>query len=332
MNHSDNHSPPPWTIGLGFALLYVSWGTTYLPIRIGVYDEGIPPLLFGGTRVFLAGVCLLVFQAFSGGSLRISWRDLCICFGVCWLLFVGGNGLMNTAGQTVESGLCAVLAATTPLWLGVLAMLWPKGERLNARGWLGLWIGLGGVLILLGPQLSSPAALFRDYGPMLVLASAIAWALGSLVLRQVRLQTPHLTAAGYQLLLGGAILTCLALALGEHQRLPDRITPRAAFAFFYLLIFGSLVGYVAFNWLMGHVSAARVGTYAYVNPVIAVVVGWQAGESITVALVAGISVILFGVFLVRGGELPAQIAPVAEPAPVVLAKDDEPAAQSSEVS
>ncbi|MCI0378353.1 MAG: EamA family transporter [Gemmataceae bacterium] len=332
MNHPANQSPPAWAIALGFALLYVSWGTTYLPIRIGVHDEAIPPLLFGGTRVLLGGVCLLAFQALCGRSLRISRRDLAVCFGVCWLLFVGGNGLMNTAGQTVESGLCAVLAATTPLWLGLLAMLWPNGERLNLRGWLGLLVGLGGVLILLGPQLSSPAALFRDYGTLLVLASSIAWALGSLVLRHVRLQTPHLTAAGYQLLLGGAILTCLGLALGEHHRLPDRITPGAAFAFFYLLIFGSLVGYVAFNWLMGHVSAAKVGTYAYVNPVIAVVVGWLAGESITGALVAGIGVILFGVFLVRGGEHPAQIAAVAEPAPVVLAKSDVPATQSSEAS
>jgi drug/metabolite transporter (DMT)-like permease len=145
-----------------------------------------------------------------------------------------------------------------------------------------------------------------DFGPILVLGSAASWALGSLVLRHQKRAGAHLTVAAFQMVIGGGTLALIGLVLGEADRLPTHITTGAAGAFLYLLIVGSLVGFVAFNWLLAHVSAAKVGTYAYVNPLIAVVIGWIAGEELTVWLVGGILIILTGVALVRSGEYRAQ--------------------------
>jgi drug/metabolite transporter (DMT)-like permease len=291
---------------LAFTVVYISWGTTYLAIRTGVHDEQLPPALFGGVRVCLAGLLLLAYLAARGQSVRLAPRDLrLVALGGC-ILFVGGNGMITWAEMTVPSGVAAVLAATTPLWIGLFGMLWPGGERLSGRGWLGLLVGLGGVLWLLSPRLADPADFVRDFGPLLVLGSACCWAFGSVLMRHVRLTGSHLAAAAYQMAIGGACLALVGLACGEAQRLPETITPGAAGSFFYLLVVGSLLGFVAYNWLLGHVAAAQVGTYAYVNPAVAILIAWVAGEEMTPWLLGGIAIILAGVALVRGrGAAPA---------------------------
>jgi drug/metabolite transporter (DMT)-like permease len=297
--------PATWAIVLAFALVYVCWGTTYLAIKRGVKDEHLPPALFGGVRVGLAGLLLLGYLAARGQSLRLTRRDLAVVSVTGCILFVGGNGLITLAEKTVPSGVAAVLAATTPLWIGLLAMCWPGGERLSGRGWVGLLVGLGGVLLLLGPKLGDPADFVRDFGPLLVLGSAVSWGLGSLVMRHHRLEGSHLVGAAYQMALGGGCLALIGLAVGEASHLPAQLTPGALGAFLYLLVFGSLVGFVAYNWLLGHVSATQVSTYAYVNPAVAVLVGWADGEEMTVWLAGGIAVILVGVALVRAGGMRA---------------------------
>jgi drug/metabolite transporter (DMT)-like permease len=299
-DHSPSHRPAAWALLLAFLLVYLSWGTTYLAIKRGVKDEQLPPALFGGVRVCLAGALLLGYVALRGGRLRLDRRDLAGVVVGGLLLFVGGNGLITLAEKTVPSGVAAVLAATTPLWIALLEMLWPRGERLSGRGWLGLGIGLGGVLVLLAPKLNEPGDFLSDAGPFLVLGSAASWALGALVLRHWRVRASHLAGAGYQMFLGGGSLALLGLVLGETNALPATITAGAAASFVYLLIVGSLVGFVAFNWLLGHVSAARAGTYAYVNPVVAVLVGCLLdGEELTGWILGGITIILAGVALVR---------------------------------
>jgi drug/metabolite transporter (DMT)-like permease len=307
-NVNRRSRPAVWQLAVAFALVYFCWGTTYLGIKKGVKDEGLPPALFGGTRLALAGVLLLGYAAATGRPLRLPGRDA-LGVVVSGLLFcVGGNGLVNVAEKTVPSGVAAVLAATTPLWMALIDCAWPGGERLRAGGWLGLVLGLGGVALLLAPQLSAnPGELLTsDVGPLLVLGSAASWALGSLLVRHRRLRMDHLTAAGYQMFLGGVCLALLGLAAGEAGQLPDRVTPGAVGAFVYLLVVGSLLGFVAFNWLMGHVRAAQVGTYAYVNPVIAVFAGWLlGGEELTGWTAAGVTVILAGVALVRSGAVGA---------------------------
>jgi drug/metabolite transporter (DMT)-like permease len=309
MTPTPSSPPPTWAVVLAFALIYISWGTTYKPIQWGVRDEHLPPALFGGTRVALAGLILLSFQALRGQSLRLARGELLGVIAVSWMLFVGGNGLINLAEKWVDSGVAAVLVATTPLWLGLFAMFWPHEERLTLRGWTGLIVGIGGIVILLAPKLNDPTAFIQDLTPLLVLGSAGFWALGSLLLRHLRTRTDHLTRAAYQMIIGGSSLTLLGLSLGE--RFPEHFTPKAIGAFFYLLIVGSLIGFIAFNWLLGHVSATKVGTYAYVNPVIAVLIGRLTGEALTPWILAGITTILLGVFLVRTGERP----PTPEPDP-----------------
>jgi drug/metabolite transporter (DMT)-like permease len=299
----SSHRPATWAVILAFAVIYVSWGTTYLAIREGVHNQQLPPALFGGTRITLAGWILLFFVAVRGDSLRFSRHEFRWIVLGGLLLFVGGNGLITVAERTVESGIASVLAATTPLWLALLEMCWPRGERLALRGWLGLLLGLGGVLVLLAPKLHDATTLPSDPGPLLVLGSALVWSLGSLVARYHRPRCSHLVVAAYQMIIGGSTLALLGLLLGEGQQLTaDRFTSRAWFAFSYLLIVGSLLGFVAFNWLLGHVSATLVGTYAYVNPLIAIMVGWLlGGEDLTARIIGGMVIILSGVALVRMG-------------------------------
>jgi drug/metabolite transporter (DMT)-like permease len=308
---------PRWTIALAFALVYLAWGTTYFVIRIGVHDQHLPPALFGGVRVGLAGVVLLAFVRFRSGSLRLPGPELGTAVVAGLLLFVGGNGFMTTALDEVPSGVAAVLAATTPLWVCLLESLWPRGEKLAPRGWLGLAAGLGGVLLLYAPELQRTGRRFPTGGLLLILASALSWALGSLVLRYGPQTRSHLTSAAYQMALGGGGLALVGLALGEARRLtPDHLTTGTAATFGYLLVVGSLIGFVAFNYLLGHVSAALVGTYAYVNPLIAVLVGAVlGGEDLTAWTLGGMAVILAGVALVRAGRKGPAPAPDDPPEP-----------------
>lgn len=315
-------TPPTWALVASFATIYLGWGTTYLAIKIGVRDEALPAFLFAGTRTALAGLLVLGFQALRGQSLGIARGEVPRILAASALIFLCGSGMISFAEKTVDSGVAAVMVATTPLWLGLFSMFWPKGDRLTPRGWLGLAVGLAGIPILFSPKLHDPGAFVRDFGPALVLGSAASWALGALFLRRHDFRTPHLTAAGHQLLFGGGCLSLLGLITGETHQIPEYITPMAVGVYFYLLVFGSLLGFVAFNWLLRHVSANKVGTHAYVNPVIAVLAGWLAGEEMHAWIIAGIAVILFGVFLIRGGERPAEkIIPIeADAAPTPTAE------------
>jgi drug/metabolite transporter (DMT)-like permease len=302
--------PAPWKLLLALTLVYLSWGTTYLAIRAGV--QTLPPGLFGGVRVFLAGLVLLGFLALRGGMILPSWRELAWIWLVGSLMFVGGNGLMTLAltVPTMPSSLAAVLGATTPLWLALLETLWPKGERLVALGWAGLLLGLAGVVLIKANELQDPSGMLGDRGPLLVLGSAFVWSLGSVLQRHHRGRLPHLSNAALQMALGGGTMTVLALLLGEGAQLqPEHFTGQAVFAFCYLLVVGSLIGFVAFTWLLGHASAALAGTYAYINPLIAVLIGWlAAGETISGRMIGGMVIILFGVALVRAsGPCPPKV-------------------------
>jgi drug/metabolite transporter (DMT)-like permease len=301
MNAGPCQRPPTWSIVLAFALVYLSWGTTYLAIKEGV--RSLPPALFGGTRITLAGLLLLGYLACRGEPLRLPRREWLGAAGGGVLLFVCGNGLISVAQRTVDSGVASILVSTTPLWIALLEGFWPHGDRLTLRGWLGILAGLGGVVVLLAPRLKEPATLRGDAAPLLVLGSAFSWGLGSLLLRHRRPTGSHLTAAAWQMLLGGAALSLVGLALGEAGQLtPERFTPAAVYAFFHLLIVGSLIGFLSYSWLLQHVSAALAGTYAYVNPLVAILIGWLlGGEEITVWLLGGMVIILAGVFLVRSG-------------------------------
>jgi drug/metabolite transporter (DMT)-like permease len=293
-------APARWKIIFAFALVYISWGTTYLAIGKGV--EVFPPALFGGTRLATAGLILLAYIAASKRSLRMPWQHLVWTGLIGALLFVGGNGLLTVGEMFVPSGVASVLVAVTPLIIAGLEMCWPHGERLTLAGWVGVLAGLVGVTLLLVPGLRNPAELFQGGGPLLLLGSSFSWALGSFIVRHLRMPIDHLLAAGYQMAIGGTALVLIGVALGEYRSIHvASFNAQGVGAFFYLLIVGSLIGFVAYNWLLGHVSATGVGTYAYVNPVVAILAGWLLnGEEITIWIVGGMLVILAGVALVRG--------------------------------
>jgi drug/metabolite transporter (DMT)-like permease len=302
--------PAGWKIAAALAVIYLSWGTTYLAIHEGV--KTVPPFLFGGTRIGLAGALLLVGLAVCGQSVRISGRDLAWSWFVSLLLFLGGNGLINIAEQTVDSGLASVLVATTPLWMALLETLWPWGDRLTARGWLGVVAGLVGVAFLALPKIGhSGEAPHELWGYLIVLGSALTWAVGSFAQRYRRTRAPALVAAAYQMMLGGASMVLLGGLLRETGRVSfDSLTPGAVWAFCHLLIVGSLVGYVTYAWLLGHVSTTVAGTYAYVNPVVALLVGAAVGERVFQwPVVTGVVVILAGVALVRRGGVTQPLKP-----------------------
>lgn len=308
MKPPEPPAPQTWRVVLAFLTLYIVWGTTYLAIKIGVADEHLPPFLFGGSRIGAAGVLLLLFQLLRGQVPRVgagNWRGILYGAG---FLFVGGNGLISAALRHVHSGESAVLAATTTLWIAVFSMAFPGGDRLRPVGWLGLLVGLCGVAVLQAPVLAEQGFRFAtNVGPWLVLGSAGAWGVGSVLLRQTPPRVPRLTSAGWQMALGGSGMILVGLALGEQP--PERITAATAAVFVYLLVFGSLVAFVAFHWLLEHVPATKVGTYAYVNPLVAVLLGtWWRGEPFTPALVGGMVLILTAVGLVRVGERPRRAA------------------------
>jgi drug/metabolite transporter (DMT)-like permease len=293
---SSKPRPSSWSIALAFALVYISWGTTYLAIKEGV--KTLPPGLFGGVRVVLAGLILLIFLWFRRERLWLTGWDWMWAAVIGVLFFAVGSYCIAVGEKTVPSGTASVLVATVPLWLGLLEMLWPQGERLTLRGWSGLVLGLGGVILLYGA-----GAPLVDWGPLLVLASAFAWAFGSLILRHRRRGGAGMAEVAYQMIIGGCVLTLLGLCTGEASEVTaDSFTPVAIWAFFHLLIVGSLVGYLAYTWLLGHVSATLAGTYAYVNPLVAILMGWVlGGEELTLWIIGGMVVILAGVTLVRSG-------------------------------
>ena len=305
--HPRLETPSSFAVAMAFLCIYLSWGTTYYVTGYAMQKAEMPPALFGGVRLVIAGIILLLYQLARGASVRITLGDALRMLPISVCLFLMGNLLINLGQKKVSSGVAAVLIATTPLWIGLFGMIWPHGERLSLRGWVGLVLGFAGIVVTMWPKLQDGFDIREDYPSLLVLASAAAWAIGSLLSRHITLKLSHLTSAAYQMIMGGALQTFLGSVLGEWPEFFEKLSANSIAAFVYLLIVGSLIGFVAFNWLLGHISAAKVGTYAYVNPVIAILIGWVLGDTpVTALLFAGIAVILVGVYLVRGDHVPSK--------------------------
>lgn len=308
--HSVSSSHPrrsSWGVAVAFTLLYLAWGTTYYAIRVGVHEERMPPALFSGSRVCVAGLILLAYLRWRGQPTGLRGGEWISAALGAIFLFILGNGLVAVALDDLSSGVIAVIVATTPLWMALIEAVLPRGDRLSGTGWLGLLFGLGGVILLLFGQTDVQGAHVSLGGALLGLCSALCWAVGSLALRYRPRPASHLASAAYQMILGGAGLSLVGLVFGEGQRIPWPIPMAAIVSVLWLLVVGSLIGFVAFNWLLGQVSAARVGTYAYVNPLVAILVAWILGDGrLTAPILAAMVIILTGVALVRqaGGRKP----------------------------
>ena len=313
----DVRSDGPATLGvlLAFGAIYLIWGSTYLAIRWAI--ETIPPLLMGGVRFLVAGGLLFIWARVRGAALPTGpqWRAAGIAGG---LMLACGTGAVMYAEQWVPSGLAALLIASMPLWLVLLDWGLGTGGRPTLRTILGLGLGIGGVLVLLGsPGLGGSGA--RElFGALLILAGSVAWAAGSLYSRYAPAPPRPVLWVAMQMLAGGLILSVLAVLHGDLAVVEvGAISRRSWLALGYLVVFGALVAYSAYVWLIAVVSPARVGTYAFVNPVVAILLGaLLAGEPVTSRAMVAAGVILGGVVLITlERRRPFRIAPEPVVAP-----------------
>jgi drug/metabolite transporter (DMT)-like permease len=300
---SASQAPQRWKVILAFGLVYVFWGSTYLGIGIGV--EHIPPLLMAGTRFAVAGPLMMLFCALRGKRIRISWAEAARLFVLGALMLSVSNTILTWAEQWVPTGLASLIIAITPLWFLVLETWVFSGEhRATPRTLSGLGLGVGGIFVLLWPQLRHTGGLGQRelFGSVALIFGSLFWAFGSVLSKRWKLRLDPFSATSWEMTFAGATNVLLALALGEHHRAVWSF--RGAGAILYLVVFGSWVGFTAYIYILDHAPTPKVVTYAYVNPVIAVFLGWLVlHERITPYILAGTVVVICAVTLVTGAEL-----------------------------
>lgn len=291
--------PPRSAFVAAFGAVYLVWGSTYLAIRIAV--GSIPPFLLGGTRFVCAGLILGAFLALRGGfRLRPrQWRDNAAA-GV--LMLAGGNGLVCWSEQSLPSGVTTLILSLIPLFFALGEWTLPGGGRPAKATFAGIALGLGGLFLLVGPGGAAASDPRHCAG---VLAACLAWTAGSLYSRRSRDPADPLASAAAQMICGGGAMLLIALAAGESFR-PGTAAGSAAAAWLYLVLVGSLVGYSCYVWLLKHSTPARASTHAFVNPVVAVFLGWAVlDEPMTARTLSACAVIVAGVALITAGKAKA---------------------------
>jgi drug/metabolite transporter (DMT)-like permease len=304
-------APSSTLIILGFSAIYLIWGSTYLGIRIGI--ESFPPLLLAGVRHFLVGLVLYPILRWKTRvqPTRIQWRTAVVT-GVL-LLFIGNGGVCVAEG-TVPSGVAALLVATVSLWIVLIDWLRPGGARPLPRVVAGILMGLAGLVLLVGPAHLGGSGRIDPKGSGILVIASLAWAFGSLYSKHGSLPSSPFLGVAMQSLAGGIALCIASLLTGEASAFHlAAISLRSWLALGYLIVFGSGLGFTAYIYLLKNTAAARVGTYALVNPVVALFLGWLfVGESITLRTSIAAAVILTAVLLVI-------TAPHHDPEPVKIA-------------
>jgi len=284
-----------------FAAVYIFWGSTYLAVRYAI--ETLPPFLMAGSRFLIAGSILLVWARFSRDYEKpkfVHWRTSLI---VGTFLLLGGAGGVAFAEHYISSSLAALLVATEPFWIVLLSWLWLKNQRPNLKVVSGLAIGFLGVWLLISGQGASGAASsgsMQFFGAIVVIVSALSWATGSIYGLRAPVPKSSLLTAGMQMLAGGLVLLLVSGLAGEWRQFHiSEVSTNSWLGLVYLIVFGSLIGFTAYSWLLKNAPPAQVATYAYVNPVIAVFLGWLiAGESFTTQMLVGAAVIVGSVALI----------------------------------
>jgi len=275
--------------------VYLFWGSTYLGIRIAI--EHIPPALMCGSRFLIAGVLMLGYCAFTGHKIRYRARQLGQMAVVGILLLSGGNLTLSYAEEHVSSGLAALILASTPLWFLVLDTLLLGDHHIAPRALIGLGLGVVGIVVLLWPKLTG-TGIPQLWASLSLLFASFVWSLGSVLSK--RWQSPDVdpfSATGWQMTAAGLANLIIAMAVGDFSHVVW--TARGFAAVCYLVICGSLIGYTAYIWLLAHVPTSKVSTYAYVNPVVAVFLGWLVlHEPVDAYIVAGSVIVIASVMLV----------------------------------
>ena len=272
--HGD-HADPRWMTLLAFAVIYFVWGSTFLAIRIGVHE--VPPLLLAGMRFFLAGFVLCAWVIPRGHSLPTARQWLSILL-LATLIFVVDYGLLFWAEQRVPSGIAAVILATIPVFIAVAEITMLRTQRLTLRLAVALLIGVAGVGMLMSRSLHLGGAPISRIGALALLLASLSWSIATVLTRRLPLPESKVLSSGAQMLAGGLLLGVASAGFGEFHRFHPATVSRAAWlSLLYLIVFGSIIGFTAYVWLIHRESPTRVGTYAYVNPVVAGPLGFFFG-------------------------------------------------------
>lgn len=319
---NDANRPATWKVLLAFSIIYFVWGSTFLAIRVGVRE--VPPFLLAGMRFVLAGVVLYAWMR-TRGTASPTRREWTAASLLAVLIFVLDYGLLFWAERRVPSGIAAVMMATIPVFMVLAEILLLGTQRLTARLAFALALGIGGVAVLVSRSLSLGEVPIDAEGAIALVVAAISWSLGSALTRKLPLPASKPMSSAAQMLCGGVLLTLLAGGLGEFHGLHLETVSRGAWiALAYLVVAGSIVAFTAYVWLIHHESPTKVGTYAYVNPVVAVAVGYFfGGEAVGPRTLLGTLLVLVSVIVIT-------TASARKPAPVSveLAAGREPEASS----
>ena len=309
--------PSKSAIVAAFAAVYLVWGSTYLGILFAI--ESIPPLLMAGSRYLLAGLIMYAIARMQGAprSNWLHWRTAAI---VGAALLLGGNGGVTISEQYIPSGLAAVIVATVPIYMALLGWFAKTGPQPSATIWLGLAGGFGGVALLLAPNAAQAAAYpHARLGMLILLCSSFLWSAGSIYSRRAQNAPSPFLAAGQQMICGGGLMLIVGMLAGELPRFDwQRVTWLSIGAWIYLVLIGAIVGFTAYIWLLRHCDPAKVATYAYVNPIVAVILGAAfAGEKLTLRTIIAATLIIGSVALViTSGQRKTKPPPQLAAAPV----------------
>jgi drug/metabolite transporter (DMT)-like permease len=304
---------PAWKTLLAFAIIYFVWGSTFLAIRVGVRE--VPPFLLAGIRFLVAGIVLFGWTVARGERRpsRSEWASVSL---LAVLIFVIDYGLLFWAEQRVPSGIAAVMMATIPVFMALSEIIFLRTQRLTLRLGLALLIGLGGVAVLVIRSLDLGGAPIDRMGAVALLIASISWSVASAFARKLPLPSSKVMSSGAQMLAGGVFLSVTAAALGEFRNFhPSAVSRGAWLALLYLIVAGSIIAFTAYVWLIHHESPTKVGTYAYVNPVVAVLLGFfLGGEALGPRTILGTLFILISVVVITTTRTKkaAAVAPVED--------------------
>jgi drug/metabolite transporter (DMT)-like permease len=304
---------PAWKTLLAFAIIYFVWGSTFLAIRVGVRE--VPPFLLAAMRFLIAGVVLCGWTISHGerSPNRRQWASVSL---LAILVFVFDYGLLFWAEQRVPSGIAAVMLATIPAFMALSEIIFLRTQRLTVRLALALLIGIGGVAALVSRSLNLGGAPIDRVGALALIVASISWSVASALARKLTLPPSKVMSSGAQMLAGGVFLALAAAALGEFRNFHPTTVSRAAWlSLLYMIVAGSIIGFTAYVWLIHHESPTKVGTYAYVNPVVAVLVGYfLGGEALGLRTILGALFVLISVVVIT-------MTPAKKPAAALSAAD-----------
>ena len=293
----ESTQPRKWQVLLAFAIIYFVWGSTFLAIRVGVRE--VPPFLLAGMRFLVAGIVLYGWMRVKGAPSPTfrEWRSATI---LAVLIFVLDYGLLFWAEKRVPSGIAAVMMATIPAFMTISEILILRTQRLTTRLAIALLVGIGGVAVLVSPTMNFGEAPIDTAGACALIVAAISWSVAAALSRKLQLPAAKVMSSGSQMLAGGILLTVTAALLGEFRGFHVQAVSRGAWlALLYLIVAGSIVAFTAYVWLIHHESPTKVGTYAYVNPVVAVLLGYfLGGETIGGRTMFGTLLVLVSVVVI----------------------------------